>query len=119
MRCSLSAAKKRSSKYLPRVAAILCLILTVLWSTITGFGQRLAIRHYGVSDGLAHSGVRCIHQDAKGYLWFGTQEGLSRFDRYRFTNYGTRWTSSTVRLLASVKQTVELAMQIEHGAPLG
>src|SRR5215510_2354120 len=53
-------------------------------------GQQLSIRRYGVSDGLAHSGVRCIHQDAKGYMWFGTQEGLSRFDGYRFTSYGTR-----------------------------
>src|SRR5262249_14745231 len=53
-------------------------------------GQQLSIRRYGVSNGLAHSGVRCIHQDAKGYMWFGTQEGLSRFDGYRFTNYGTR-----------------------------
>src|SRR5262245_30605244 len=52
--------------------------------------QQLSIRRYGVSNGLAHSGVRCIRQDAKGYIWFGTQEGLSRFDGYRFTNYGTR-----------------------------
>src|SRR5262249_35825330 len=51
-------------------------------------GQQLSIRRYGVSDGLAHNGVRCVHQDAKGYIWFGTQEGLSRFDGYRFINYG-------------------------------
>lgn len=52
--------------------------------------QRLSVRHYGVSDGLAHSHVGTIHQDRKGYLWFGTREGLSRFDSYRFTNYGER-----------------------------
>jgi len=51
--------------------------------------QQLSVRHYDVSDGLAHSYVGAIHQDAKGYLWFGTREGLSRFDGYRFTNYGT------------------------------
>jgi signal transduction histidine kinase/streptogramin lyase len=32
--------------------------------------------------------VTVIHQDAKGYLWFGTWEGLSRFDGYRFISYG-------------------------------
>jgi len=49
--------------------------------------QRLAIRHYDVADGLAHSNVTAILQDKKGYLWFGTFEGVSRFDGYRFTNY--------------------------------
>lgn len=52
--------------------------------------QRLSVRHYDVSDGLAHSHVGAIYQDRKGYLWFGTREGLSRFDGYRFTNYGVR-----------------------------
>ncbi len=52
--------------------------------------QRLSVRHYDVSDGLAHSRVTAIHQDRKGYLWFGTWEGLSRFDGHRFTNYGER-----------------------------
>jgi streptogramin lyase len=52
--------------------------------------QRLSIHHYDVSDGLAHSHVSAMHQDAKGYLWLATWEGLSRFDGYHFTNYGQR-----------------------------
>jgi ligand-binding sensor domain-containing protein/signal transduction histidine kinase len=52
--------------------------------------ERLPFRHYHVADGLAHSSVHCIYQDAKGYLWFGTNEGVSRFDGYRFINYSTR-----------------------------
>jgi len=54
------------------------------------YAQQLSIRHYDVSDGLAHSHVTAMHQDAKGYLWLATWEGLSRFDGYRFTNYGPR-----------------------------
>jgi len=50
--------------------------------------QQLSIRHYDVSDGLAHSHVSAMFQDAKGYLWLATWEGLSRFDGYRFKNYG-------------------------------
>jgi ligand-binding sensor domain-containing protein len=50
--------------------------------------QQLSVRRYDVSDGIAHGDVSAIHQDRKGYLWFGTWEGLSRFDGYRFTNYG-------------------------------
>jgi ligand-binding sensor domain-containing protein/two-component sensor histidine kinase len=50
--------------------------------------QQLPIRRYDLRDGLAHSRVSAIYQDRKGFLWFGTWEGLSRFDGYRFTNYG-------------------------------
>src|SRR5262249_37628165 len=33
--------------------------------------------------------INRIVQDSKGFLWFCTSEGLSRFDGYKFTNYGT------------------------------
>lgn len=56
------------------------------WAT----AQQLSIRHYDVSNGLAHSHISAIHQDAKGYLWLATWEGLSRFDGYRFSNYDQR-----------------------------
>src|SRR5262249_53417824 len=52
--------------------------------------QQLSFRHYDTSDGLAHGLITSIYQDAKGYLWLSTFEGLSRFDGYRFTNYDTR-----------------------------
>src|SRR6185369_12047150 len=53
-------------------------------------GQQFQLRHYGVVDGLAHGAVISIYQDRKGYLWFCTREGLSRFDGYNFVNYGER-----------------------------
>jgi len=52
--------------------------------------QRLAVRNYSVAQGLAHNHVQAIHQDSHGYIWIATFEGLSRFDGYRFTNYGRR-----------------------------
>jgi len=51
--------------------------------------ERLPFRNYAVGDGLVHSRVTVVYQDRRGYLWFGTLEGLSRFDGYRFVNYGT------------------------------
>lgn len=54
------------------------------------YAQQLSIRHYDVSDGLAHSHVTAMHQDARGFLWLATWEGLSRFDGYRFISYSER-----------------------------
>src|SRR5260370_20148442 len=48
----------------------------------------LPIRTYTTADGLAADHVDCIVPDSRGFLWFCTPEGLSRFDGYRFISYG-------------------------------
>src|SRR5262245_25466895 len=52
--------------------------------------QQYQLRHYGVAEGLAHGAVHSIYQDRKGYIWFSTREGLSKFDGYAFVNFGER-----------------------------
>src|SRR5438093_730837 len=52
--------------------------------------ERLPIRSYTTADGLAQDCVDSILADSHGYLWFGTEEGLSRFDGQEFVNYGKR-----------------------------
>jgi signal transduction histidine kinase/ligand-binding sensor domain-containing protein/DNA-binding response OmpR family regulator len=42
---------------------------------------------YSDKDGLVHNFVTCITQDEKGFLWFATEDGFSRFDGYAFKNY--------------------------------
>jgi len=51
--------------------------------------EHLPIRVFSGADGLASSSVGCIVRDSRDFLWFCTAEGLSRFDGYTFTNYGT------------------------------
>src|SRR5580693_4765614 len=51
-------------------------------------GELLPIRTYTVADGLAADSVYGIVADSRGFLWFSTSEGISRFDGYRFINYG-------------------------------
>jgi signal transduction histidine kinase/ligand-binding sensor domain-containing protein len=43
--------------------------------------------HLNVEDGLSHSEVWAIVQDQKGFLWFGTQNGLNKYDGYQFKTY--------------------------------
>ncbi|XHR95514.1 two-component regulator propeller domain-containing protein [Mucilaginibacter sp. UC70_90] len=45
------------------------------------------IQRLGLKDGLSNSEVRCIFQDHSGYMWFGTYDGLNRFDGYDFRIY--------------------------------
>lgn len=52
--------------------------------------ERLPIRVFTVSDGLAGESVRALLEDSHGYLWVGTSSGLSRFGGQRFRNYDTR-----------------------------
>lgn len=52
--------------------------------------QEPAYLHYSVSDGLPGAMVYCAIQDSKGYLWFGTDKGLARFDGTRFKVYGMK-----------------------------
>ena len=49
-------------------------------------GAQLPLRHYSTADGLANNAVFSIASDSRGFLWFATAEGLSRFDGYGFAN---------------------------------
>ena len=40
-----------------------------------------------LEQGLSQVTVNCIFQDSRGFLWFGTQNGLNRYDGYQFTTY--------------------------------
>lgn len=50
--------------------------------------EHLPIKTYTTADGLARDSINRIVRDSRGFLWFCTSEGLSRFDGYRFTSYG-------------------------------
>ena len=44
-------------------------------------------RHITSSDGLSCNHVLCMLEDSRGYMWFGTEYGLNRFDGYRFRKF--------------------------------
>lgn len=46
--------------------------------------RNLAFDHITTNDGLSQNYVECILQDSKGFLWFGTRDGLNRYDGYDF-----------------------------------
>jgi len=47
-------------------------------------------KNYNTSDGLPSPEVYCVFEDSKERMWFGTDNGVSRFDGYEFHNYGPK-----------------------------
>ncbi len=44
----------------------------------------LSVQRYSLEEGLSQQAVLSITQDADGFMWFGTEDGLNRFDGYEF-----------------------------------
>ncbi len=47
----------------------------------------LRFDHLNIEQGLSQSSVRAVFQDSRGFLWFGTEDGLNRYDGYTFKTY--------------------------------
>ena len=71
-----------------KLKLIACMALQLVMF-ISAIGQGYVIKHYDIEDGFAGNEVYCIYQDTLGYLWFGTNNGLSRYDGVRFKNYNS------------------------------
>lgn len=69
---------------------ILLIILLGTFSALlprSGWTHDLYFRHYTNKQGLSHNTVYCALQDRNGFLWFGTDDGLNRFDGHQFRIY--------------------------------
>ncbi|HUB60545.1 MAG TPA: two-component regulator propeller domain-containing protein, partial [Puia sp.] len=64
-------------------------ILPLLLTTTLAYPQtaHLFFEHLGTAQGLSQSNVICSLQDSRGFMWFGTREGLNKYDGYSFTVY--------------------------------
>ncbi|MBX7150848.1 histidine kinase [bacterium] len=62
-------------------------LLFVLNSAVIAQRHNFHFQRLGIDDGLSQSTVRCILQDRKGFMWFGTANGLNRYDGYSLTIY--------------------------------
>ncbi len=69
-----------------RQIATLCIAALVFMGSTHGM-DNARFRHLNVEDGLSQDTVQAIAQDHEGYLWLGTQHGLSRYDGFSFRTY--------------------------------
>ncbi|UCH13194.1 MAG: hypothetical protein JSV22_08755, partial [Bacteroidales bacterium] len=75
------------------------------YSIFNGLGREFKIEQITPKQGLSQSTVNCILQDMYGLMWFGTNDGLNKYNGYDFTVYkpvssdSTSISSNVIRML--------------------
>jgi signal transduction histidine kinase/ligand-binding sensor domain-containing protein/DNA-binding response OmpR family regulator len=83
-------------------------ISILLWCFLGSFAQLNSnITRYSTEDGLSHDGVLCITKDRDGFMWFGTFDGINRFDGHNFVVYKSRPGDTSNLLSNKIKSIVE------------
>jgi ligand-binding sensor domain-containing protein len=71
------------------------LLFILLFSALTpskvlASKKHLRFQNLSINDGLSQSSILCMLQDSQGFLWFGTYDGLNRYDGIKMKVYGNR-----------------------------
>ncbi len=70
----------------PSVSRAWLVLMPLICLSVHSLAQQhgMAFRRFGLRDGLSQSSVNSVVQDQQGFMWFGTQDGLSRYDGSAF-----------------------------------
>ncbi|MDB5120781.1 MAG: sensor signal transduction histidine kinase [Sphingobacteriales bacterium] len=63
------------------------IFLFLLSTSVIAQNSEYKFKHLTTEDGLSQNSVSCILKDSYGLMWFGTEEGLNKYDGYTFTVY--------------------------------
>ena len=67
----------------------------------------LAFRNYSSANGLSQSEVNCVYRDRLGFIWVGSEFGLTRYDGREFSTYYHKVNDSTSLGENSIKDITE------------
>lgn len=74
---------------------LLVLFVSIVLKLETKAIEYPSVVSLGIEKGLSNNSVRCIYKDKKGFMWFGTHDGLNRFDGYEFKIFRNNLGDST------------------------
>ena len=66
---------------------LICILLVFILPQIIFANQRYHFSNLSVQNGLSQLHVTCIYQDRLGYMWFGTRNGLNKFNGNNFETF--------------------------------
>jgi ligand-binding sensor domain-containing protein/DNA-binding CsgD family transcriptional regulator len=70
---------------------VLVILIFLPAATIKSFSQQdinsIRFQHITQKEGLSHNSIECIFKDSDGFIWFGTRNGLCRYDGYEIVIY--------------------------------
>lgn len=70
-------------------------IIILLLLASQSLAQHRVTGYLGIEQGLSNNSVTCIHRDKKGFMWFGTYDGLNRYDGYAVRTFRNHLQDST------------------------
>lgn len=76
---------KRSSRIAGALQRVSVVVLATAAAAATAGEERISFGHLSLEEGLSQSIIEQIVQDRTGFMWFATEDGLNRFDGYRFS----------------------------------
>lgn len=68
-----------------RLLALMLINAFVCFFPVNAQAPKLKFSHINSFQGLSNSTVEAIYQDHRGFIWFGTRDGLNRYDGYQIT----------------------------------
>jgi signal transduction histidine kinase/ligand-binding sensor domain-containing protein/DNA-binding response OmpR family regulator len=72
----------------------LFIVLLIIPGFLQAQKRNLKFEHIGTAEGLTQSNVISIFHDSRGLMWFGTRDGLNKYDGYKITEYKNNVTDS-------------------------
>lgn len=64
-----------------------CLVLLILLTSRAVAQPKCKVEYYSTEQGLSHQAVTCMLKDREGFMWFGTWDGINRFDGNTFVSF--------------------------------
>ena len=83
---------KTKSRSYPSLITVILYFLQLLSSGSQSYAQTmtLGLTSLNTADQLSQNTIQCIYQDHFGFMWFGTQDGLNKYDGYRIEVFKNR-----------------------------
>ncbi|MGH1334602.1 MAG: ATP-binding protein [Aureispira sp.] len=98
-----------------RFAFYLYTLLLFVLPSVQAQEYRALVEQISTEEGLSNRFVRSIHQDSKGFMWFGTKIGLNRYDGYNFKVFNKKNTTLQSDHIEQIWEDADSNLWIGHG----